>query len=133
MKNPGKHNSPLVRIFLIVAGSVSVLLGVLGIILPVVPTTPFLLLAAFFYARSSEQLYNWLMHHRIWGRYLQDYTSGKGVPLLVKIWALTLLWATILSTVFCVVDKIWIQILLIAVAAAVSIHILNIRTLRKNQ
>ena len=131
MKETKKYSSPLVRALLITAGSISVGLGVLGIVLPVLPTTPFLLLAAWCYARSSTRFYVWLMTHRLWGKYLRDYTSGKGVPLRVKIWALTLLWAAILSSAFLAVEITWVRILLIAIAIGVSAHILKIRTLRK--
>lgn len=129
MIEPKKYRSPLLRYFLISAGSVSVGLGILGMILPVLPSTPFLLLAAWCYARSSTRFYVWLMTHRLWGKYLRDYISGKGVPVHVKAWALTLLWAAILSSAFLAVDKIWIRALLIAIAIGVSIHILYIRTL----
>jgi uncharacterized protein len=131
MKEVKKYRSPLVRGLLIAGGSISVGLGVLGIVLPILPTTPFLLLAAWCYARSSTRFYLWLMTHRLWGKYLRDYTSGKGIPVRVKVWALTLLWAAILSSAFLAVDKIWIRALLIAIAVGVSIHILRIRTLRE--
>jgi len=127
-----KYNSPLIRYLLIIIGSISVALAVLGIVLPVLPTTPFLLLAAWCYARSSTRFYVWLMTHRLWGKYLRDYTSGKGVPRSIKVWALTLLWAAILGSAFLAVDKIWVRVLLIVIAVGVSIHILKIRTLKSS-
>lgn len=133
MTKPTIYRSPVIRILLIVAGSISVGLAVLGIILPVLPTTPFLLLAAWCYARSSTRFYVWLMTHRLWGKYLRDYTSGKGVPLHIKIWALTLLWAAILSSAFLAVELIWVRILLIVIAIGVSIHIIKIKTLEKEK
>ncbi len=131
MESPRKYTSPFVRTLFIIAGSVSVGFGILGIVLPVLPTTPFLLLAAWFYIRSSDRFYRWLINHRFWGQYLRDYLSGKGVPNRVKAWALTLLWAAILSSAFFAVEVIWLRIILIAVAAAVSIHILLLKTKRK--
>jgi uncharacterized membrane protein YbaN (DUF454 family) len=131
MKRTPQYTSPLLRFLLIIAGSISVGLGVLGIVLPVLPTTPFLLLAAWCYARSSTRFYVWLMTHRLWGKYLRDYTSGKGVPARIKVSALTLLWAAILSSAFLAVEKTWLRILLIGIAMAVSIHILMIKTLQK--
>jgi uncharacterized protein len=133
MTKPTIYRSPVIRILLIVAGSISVGLAVLGIILPVLPTTPFLLLAAWCYARSSTRFYVWLMTHRLWGKYLRDYTSGKGVPLRIKVWALTLLWAAILSSAFLAVELIWVRILLIVIAIGVSIHIIKIKTLEKEK
>jgi uncharacterized protein len=124
------HRSRLIRTLLIALGSVSVGLAVLGIFLPILPTTPFLLLAAWCYARSSRRFYVWLMTHRIWGKYLRDYTSGKGVPLRLKMWTLTLLWAAIFVSAFLVVEKTWVRVLLIVIACGVSIHILRIRTMK---
>jgi uncharacterized protein len=132
MTKTSVYRSPIVRVLLIIAGSISVGLAVLGIVLPILPTTPFLLLAAWCYARSSTRFYVWLMNHRLWGKYLRDYTSGKGVPLRIKIWALTLLWAAILSSAFLAVDIIWVRVLLIVIAIGVTIHILKIKTLREN-
>jgi uncharacterized protein len=125
-----RSNSPLVRYLLIFMGSISVGLAVLGIALPVLPTTPFLLFAAWCYARSSKRFYVWLMTHRLWGKYLSDYTSGKGVPVKVKVYAIALLWITILSSVIFAIDKLWLQMLLLAIATGVSFHILRIKTLK---
>ncbi|MBE0661955.1 MAG: YbaN family protein [Bacteroidales bacterium] len=133
MTQTKRYNSPLVRYLLIFMGSISVGLAVLGIVLPVLPTTPFLLFAAWCYARSSTRFYVWLMTHRLWGKYLRDYTSGRGVPVKVKVYAIVLLWITILSSVIFAIDKLWLQILLIAIALGVSIHILRIRTLRQGK
>ena len=77
------------RWLLISAGTVSVLLGILGIILPLLPTTPFLLLAAASYAKSSEKFYNWLINNRFFGNYIRNYREGKGIPLRVKISAIS--------------------------------------------
>lgn len=131
MEERPKYKSPLIRVLLIIAGSISVGLGVLGIVLPILPTTPFLLLAAWCYARSSTRFYIWLMTHRLWGKYLRNYTSGKGIPVRVKAWAITLLWAAILSSAFLAVDIIWVRVLLIAIAIGVTTHILKIKTLRE--
>lgn len=131
MEECPKYKSPFIRVLLIIAGSISVGLGVLGIVLPILPTTPFLLLAAWCYARSSTRFYVWLMTHRLWGKYLRNYTSGKGIPVRVKAWAIALLWAAILSSAFLAVDIIWVRVLLIAIAIGVTTHILKIKTLRE--
>ncbi len=133
MKKPSKSDSPLVRALLIAGGSISVGLGVLGIVLPILPTTPFLLLAAWCYARSSDRFYHWLMNHRLWGSYLRDYTSGKGIPAKVKMSALSLLWLAILSSALFATDKLWLRLLLVGIAIAVSAHILMIKTRHKNE
>jgi uncharacterized membrane protein YbaN (DUF454 family) len=119
-----------VRGLLIGAGTLCVGLGVLGIFLPLLPTTPFLLLAAACYGSSSRRFYRWLLNNRWFGSYLSDYREKKGVPLKVKISAISLLWVTILSATAFVVDILLIRIVLIVIAGLVTIHILRIRTLR---
>jgi uncharacterized membrane protein YbaN (DUF454 family) len=120
----------LVRGLLVVAGTVCVGLGVLGIFLPLLPTTPFLLLAAACYGSSSRRFYQWLLNNRWFGDYLRDYREKKGVPLKVKLFAISLLWLTILLAVAFVVDILPIRIVLILIAGLVTTHILRIRTLR---
>lgn len=128
MGNTPKCRSLLIRCLLMALGILSVGLAVLGIFLPILPTTPFLLLAAWSFSLSSQRFYVWLMTHRIWGKYLRDYASGKGIPMRLKVWTLTLLWAAILISAFLAADGTWIRILLIAIAVGVSIHIVKIKT-----
>jgi len=119
-----------VRVLLVVAGTVCVGLGVLGILLPLLPTTPFLLLAAACYGSSSRRFYQWLLNNRWFGNYRRDYREKKGIPLKVKLLAISLLWLTILLAVAFVVDILPIRIVLILIAAGVTAHVLRIRTLR---
>jgi hypothetical protein len=113
---------------LIVSGSVSVGLGVIGIFIPILPTTPFLLLAAGCYARSSDRFYNWLLGNRLFGNYIRNYREGNGIPLVMKIAIILLLWATILFSAFMVVSNVYVQIILLIIAAAVSMHIILLKT-----
>lgn len=109
------------------AGSVFLVAGVVGIAVPVLPTTPFLILAAFFYARSSKRCYEWLVTNRVFGRYLKDYLCGRGVSWRVKASALALLWITIVLSTVLWVDALWLRLLLLAVAAGVTVHILLLK------
>ncbi|UCB53593.1 MAG: YbaN family protein [Candidatus Zixiibacteriota bacterium] len=118
------------RGLLIVAGTLCVGLGVLGIFLPLLPTTPFLLLAAACYGSSSRRFYHWLLNNRWFGSYLRDYKEKKRIAPRVKVWAISLLWVTILFCAFIVVDILLVRIALILIAGGVTIHILRIRTLR---
>lgn len=86
---------PVFRHLLIASGSISLALGVLGIFVPILPTTPFLLLAAACFVRSSERLHRWLLEHRHLGPYLRDFTRGEGVPVRTKTAAVLTLWASI--------------------------------------
>ncbi|WP_226584120.1 YbaN family protein [Halobacillus litoralis] len=88
------------RILLIVIGSVSLGLGVLGIVLPLIPTTPFLLLTAACYVRSSDRLYNWLMTNKWFGTYIQNYKAGRGIPFKAKISMLVMIWGSFLFSAF---------------------------------
>lgn len=121
------------RTFLIAGGSLSVGLAVIGIFIPVLPTTPFLLLAAFCFARSSRRCYDWLMHNRWFGPYLRNYREGRGIPLRQKILAITLLWLAIGYAAAFVVPPLWGKILLAAIAAAVTWHLVTVRTYRPDQ
>lgn len=116
------------RTFLIIIGSIAVIIGAIGIIVPVLPTTPFLLLAAVCYGRSSQRLYRWLITNRWFGRYIKNYQEGRGISPRIKILTLTLLWLTILFSVFCVVSNTAIRTLLIIIAISVTMHILMLRT-----
>ncbi len=89
------------RYTLIAIGTVALVAGVVGVFVPIWPTTPFLLLSAACYIRSSERLYHWLLDHRHLGRYVRDFVSGAGVPFRAKLIALSLMWVTTtMSSVF---------------------------------
>ena len=117
----------LKRRLLIVSGTISTALGILGIFIPILPTTPFLLLAAACYMRSSERFYRWLLNNRLFGEYVRNYIEGTGMPITIKIFTILLLWATIGFTATFVVQNIAIRILLICIATGVTVHISLIR------
>ncbi|MCK4593628.1 YbaN family protein [bacterium] len=121
---------PVGRWLLVAAGSVSLGLGVLGIFLPVLPTTPFLLLAAFCYARSSQRLYDWLLNTRHLGPYIRTWREKKAIPLRFKVFVLVLMTVFIVISAVFFVEALWLRILLGVILVAVSIHILRIPTLR---
>jgi len=126
-----KTSSRLLRGILIIAGTLFVGLGVLGIFLPLLPTTPFLLLAAACYVRSSKRFYRWLLNNKWFGNYIKNYRERKGVPLKVKLFTISLLWITILYSAVFVVDILLFRIILLLIAVGVTIHILYIRTLKR--
>ncbi len=124
----GRALSRPLRWLLIACGSLSLGLGVLGVFLPVLPTTPFLLLAAGCYLRSSRRLYDWLLATRFPGTYIRDWRSGKGLPRGLKISILVLLFVTIVCSAVFFVSALWLRILLGLVLIGVSIHILRLPT-----
>jgi len=118
------------RILLIIAGTFFMGLGIVGIVVPVLPTTPFLLLAAACYARSSQRFYGWLMNNKWFGNYISNYLETKGIPLKVKVVTITLLWITIGFSVAFAVEILVVKLILVLIAIGVSIHILSLRTLK---
>lgn len=116
------------RILLISAGSLAVFLAVLGIFLPVLPTTPFLLLAAACYLRSSAKLHKKLMNHPVFGTYIRNYQEYRAVPLRTKITALLMMWGGIGFSIS-IVPLLPVRIGLALVAVGVTVHILRLRTL----
>jgi uncharacterized protein len=118
----------MTRILYLTMGTLAVGLGILGMILPLLPTTPFLLLAAVCYARSSPRFYHWLLSNPWFGQYIRHYREGRGIPLKQKVTALTLLWLTIGYAVIMVVSVWWGQLLLLAIASGVTWHLLKTKT-----
>lgn len=116
---------------MLLAGNFFVAFGILGIFLPLLPTTPFLLLAAACYIRSSERFYNWLMNNKWLGNYIKNYREKKSIPLKVKVLSLSFLWLTIGYSVFFVVNIFLLRVILILIAIGVTIHVLSIRTLKQ--
>jgi uncharacterized membrane protein YbaN (DUF454 family) len=111
------------RLILIVCGTLSVALGVIGIFVPLMPTTVFLLLAAACYARSSERYYQRLIHHRWLGSYIRNSREGGGMSRRHKAFTLVLLWIGIGATAFFTIESWWLRALLAAIALAVTVHV----------
>jgi uncharacterized membrane protein YbaN (DUF454 family) len=122
----------LVRALFFVAGTVSLAIGTIGIVLPILPTTPLLLLALACYCRSSKRMTKWVLTNKYFGSYIRRYKEGKGIPIKTKIIAIAILWVTISYSAFFIVNNWWIvQLILFAIAIAVSIHILRLPTYRE--
>ncbi|MGB2813532.1 MAG: YbaN family protein [Dehalococcoidales bacterium] len=118
---------------LIFAGTVFTATGIIGIFVPVLPTTPFLLLAAACYLRSSRKLYNWLLGNRFFGTYVRNYLHGRGMPRKVKIATISLLWITIACSIIFAVQALIIRVILLIIAIGVTVHIILIKTTPKDQ
>lgn len=113
-------------------GVVSLVLGIAGIFLPLLPTTPFLLLAAWLFMRSSPRLYGWLTDHPRLGPYIRNFRENRAIPLRVKIVSVSMVWLTIGFCIFAVVDEWWwAQTAMAALAAAITWHILSYATLKR--
>jgi uncharacterized membrane protein YbaN (DUF454 family) len=123
----------MTRILFIIAGTVCVALGVIGIFLPLMPTTVFLLLAAYFYSRSSDRFYQMLLNNRYLGTYIHNYRAGHGMTLRHKVNSVTMLWLTVGVSLW-LLESIALRILLILIASSVSIFLLRfVKTYRPEE
>lgn len=130
MNHPGivPVRSRALRYLLLAVGWLSLALGVIGIFLPVLPTTPFLLLSAACFVRSSRRVYLWLVGHPRLGPWIAEYLDGKGLPLKAKVYAIMLMWAGIGFSCY-LVPLIWARGFMLASAVLVSLYILTRPTL----
>jgi uncharacterized membrane protein YbaN (DUF454 family) len=113
-------------------GVLAMVVGLIGVVVPLLPTTPFLLLAAACFVRSSDTLYDRLTTNRLLGGFIRDYREQSGVTARAKITALVVLWGVIGYTALTVVDLIWVRVLLAVIAVAVTVHLLRMKTLPGN-
>lgn len=101
--------SNAMRYFLIVSGWLSVTLGVIGIVVPLLPTTPFILLAGGCFAKSSPRFHNWLLNHAFFGPIIKNYQGNQGIPRNVKIRAIIFIWIT-LSVSIMLLSITWLRV-----------------------
>lgn len=118
------------KYFYLVSGFLLVIIGVIGIFLPVLPTTIFLILASACFIKSSPKANDWLRNHKILGQYIKNYQDGSGLTVKSKLFNLIFLWSMILLSAFLFTESLIIKLVLIAIAVGVTIHILMIKTKR---
>lgn len=121
-----EHGSPLVRWLLIAAGSLCVLLGVIGIFLPLLPTTPLMLLAAACFARSSRRFHDWLLANRTFGPLILEWEKHRSIPRRTKLTAIALMSATLAVSIVFFVEPRWLQGLLAAFGVALAVWMYRI-------
>ena len=126
-------SSPLLRTLLLGVGVLATALGVLGIFLPLLPTVPFLLLAAACFTRSSPRCNAWLLDHPRLGPLVSGYLDGNGMPLRGKAWSILLLWTTISLSALLFATVLPIKLALFAVAAGVTLYLLRLPTRNEDE
>jgi uncharacterized membrane protein YbaN (DUF454 family) len=131
MDQKRSESSKLRKGLFVVAGSIFLALGCVGIVLPILPTTPFLLLSAACYYKGSERMHRWMLNNRWFGNYIKNYKEGKGLSLKAKVLTLALLWIVISYSALFVVNVLIIQVILFAIAVGVSLHIVTLPTFKK--
>ena len=120
----------VLKALLVVCGTLCVGLGVIGIFLPLMPTTVFLLLAAACYARSSERFYQRLLNNKFLGGYIRSSREGRGMRRRDKAVTLVLLWVSIGVTMIWTAHALWLRLLLVAVVVGVTIHVARLPAFR---
>lgn len=119
-----KHNhSRMMRMLFFSIGTVFLIIGLVGVFLPVLPTTPFILVTAACYARSSPRFYHWLMNHKVFGPYLRAWRDEKRIPLRAKILAFTMITVSITICIVFIIPVPAVKILLAVIAISVMIYI----------
>src|SRR4030043_2355207 len=114
--------------FLIIVGTLFSAIGIVGMFIPILPTTPFLLLAAACYARSPDRFLHWLLYNRIFGSYIRNYREGRGMPRTTRILTLAALWLTLGISAAFAVSGWWVRLLLAVIGVGVTVHLLKIQT-----
>lgn len=122
------HDNPVIRWVLITAGVLLVAIGIVGVFLPLLPTTVFFLLAAWCFARSSEKFYRWLHNNKLFGKYISDYRAGRGMTIKSKVISISVLWAGILASGLFLTENLYVRILLVFIAVGVTWHLAAIKT-----
>ncbi|MGJ4787192.1 DUF454 domain-containing protein [Leptospira koniambonensis] len=121
------HRYGFVRYLLIIIGTISLILGIIGIFTPVLPTTPFLLLTAACYARASQKFYNWLMNNKYFGSFIRDWRIHKAIPLKAKIISVSTIVITMtISAIFAPI--IYVRIGMAVIGICVIFYILRFPT-----
>ncbi len=128
MKDKTITLSPFLKYFYLISGFIFVTIGVIGIFLPLLPTTIFLILASICFVKSSPKANEWLKNHKILGGYIDNYQNKTGLTRNAKIANILTLWTSISLSAFLFTDEIYIRIILLAIAIGVTIHLLLIKT-----
>jgi uncharacterized membrane protein YbaN (DUF454 family) len=118
------------RTIYFVLGTISFAIACIGVVLPLLPTTPFVLLAVACYLRSSKRTYNWLMNHKLFGQYIKNYFEGKGMSLRAKVISLAFLWTIMAYSALFVMPILIAQVILLIVALAVTLHLTILPTFK---
>jgi uncharacterized protein len=123
LMRPVEDRNRLSRVVWVSIGILTLSIGLIGIALPILPTTPFLLATAYCFSRGSLRFYTWLTTNRAFGRYVRDYYEGRGISRRAKIATLLMLWTTIGISIAILIHPLWLRVILVIVGVAVSYHI----------
>ena len=117
------------KILLNIIGFIFIALGVVGIVLPLLPTTPFAVAAAAVFAKANPKMRVWLFKNRFLGPYLKQYYEKTGLTVKYKARTILFLWFGLISSMI-IIELFWLYFVLCGIGVCVSIHILLIKTKR---
>jgi hypothetical protein len=112
-----------------IAGTISLLFAFIGIILPVLPTTPFVLISAACYYKGSEKLHNWLLKNPFFGPTIMDYEKHRGMKKTTKIKALLIMWSAVLASSFFILETLLMRAIIIIIAFIGTVVMISVKTI----
>ena len=118
--HPVEHGSPVVRAVLLVCGGLALVAGVVGIFLPLLPATPFFILAAACFARAYRPFHEWMLAHRLFGPMLHEWHHHRSIPYRTKLVAIITMLVSFGSSILLVVKPLWLKMLLGVIALGLA-------------
>lgn len=131
-RDDSRVSGKMMRGIYIVVGTIALVIGAIGLFLPVIPTTPLVILAAACYYRGSERLHNWILSSRWFGETVKNYQEGRGLTRDTKVRAISMMWAMILISAWFFVSNLVVRVAIICVVMGVTVYLVRLPTLEKN-
>jgi len=128
----GRVSGKMMRGVYVVVGTIALVIGAIGIFLPVIPTTPLVILAAACYYRGSERLHAWILSSRWFGETIENYQAGRGLTRDTKMRAIFLMWTSIIISAWFFVSNLFVRVAMIGVAIGVTVYLVRLPTLERN-
>jgi uncharacterized membrane protein YbaN (DUF454 family) len=129
-RGTGSVGEKTLKLIYIIFGTVSLVFAFIGVVLPVIPTTPFVLLSAACYYKGSERLHGWLSRNEVFGPIIRDYEEHGGMRKATKIKALTIMWMAVLASALLILDTLTMRALVVLVAFIGTVSMLKIKTIK---
>jgi len=128
----GRVSGKMMRGIYVIVGTIALVIGAIGLFLPVIPTTPLVILAAACYYRGSERLHTWILRSRWFGETIKNYQAGRGLTRDTKVRAIFLMWTTIIISAWFFVSNHFVRVAMIGVAIGVTVYLVRLPTLERN-
>jgi uncharacterized membrane protein YbaN (DUF454 family) len=128
----GRVSGKMMRGIYIIVGTIALVIGAIGLFLPVIPTTPLVILAAACYYRGSKRLHAWILSSRWFGETIKNYQAGRGLTRDTKVRAIFLMWTTIIISAWFFVSNPFVRVAIICVAVGVTVYLVRLPTLERN-